>query len=192
MRSPSTHLDDGTSKSKPLLEGTNTDPKDLGSSKQLTNRDHTLTLGTDQSRANTEYYIDKTQTTQFEVSDPDHHKVKTSSEVELDTDTMILTTIADIQALLGDSEDELKDENDDESPSLKKDDREPSHAKKSADASDSESSSCFDTFKHFDNYMPITERQLVRNLQNISEVHYAQVVEDNWAKHEEVAASYAN
>ncbi|GJX02502.1 hypothetical protein Tco_0186415 [Tanacetum coccineum] len=39
---------------------------------------------------------------------------KTSLEVEPDTDTMIFTTVADIQALLGDSEDELKDVSDEE------------------------------------------------------------------------------
>nr|GEV36489.1 uncharacterized mitochondrial protein AtMg00810-like [Tanacetum cinerariifolium] len=114
MGSPSIHPHDGTSKSKPLPEGTYTDPKDLGSSKELTNRDHTLTLGTNQLRANTEYYVDKTQSTRFEVSNPDRHKIKTSPKVELDIDTRILTTVVDIQALLGDSDDELKDESDDE------------------------------------------------------------------------------
>nr|GEY88841.1 hypothetical protein [Tanacetum cinerariifolium] len=114
MGSPSTHPHDGTSKSKPLPEGTYTDPKDLGSSKELTNRDHTLTLGTNQLRANTEYHVDKTQSTRFDVSNPDHHKIKTSFKVELDIDTRILTTIVDIQALLGDSDDELKDESDDD------------------------------------------------------------------------------
>ncbi|GJU81713.1 hypothetical protein Tco_1284078 [Tanacetum coccineum] len=40
--------------------------------------------------------------------------------------------------------------------------------------------------------MPITERQLVSNLQNFSKVLYAQVAEDTWEKHEEAAASYVD
>ncbi|GKE95474.1 hypothetical protein Tco_1580329 [Tanacetum coccineum] len=40
--------------------------------------------------------------------------------------------------------------------------------------------------------MPIPERQLVSNLQNFSEVLYAQVAEDSWEKHEEAVASYAD
>ncbi|GJZ91983.1 hypothetical protein Tco_0664048 [Tanacetum coccineum] len=40
--------------------------------------------------------------------------------------------------------------------------------------------------------MPLIERQLVRNLQHISEVLYAQVVEDHWEKHKEAATSYAD
>nr|GEX42443.1 hypothetical protein [Tanacetum cinerariifolium] len=78
------------------------------------------------------------------------------------------------------------------SPSPTKDDLESSKSKKFVDASNSESSLCFETFKPFDNYMPISERQLVRNLQNISKVLYAQVVEDNWVNHKEADASYAN
>nr|GEV04304.1 retrovirus-related Pol polyprotein from transposon TNT 1-94 [Tanacetum cinerariifolium] len=52
---------------------------------------------------------------------------------------------------------------DHQSPSPHRDDPEPSNAKKSddhADASNSESSSCSKIFKPFDNYMPITKRQL--------------------------------
>nr|GEX38047.1 hypothetical protein [Tanacetum cinerariifolium] len=46
-----------------------------------------------------------------------------------------------------------------QSPSPNRDNLKPSHAKKSVVASDSKSSLCFVTFKPFDNYMPITERQ---------------------------------
>ncbi|GKA91248.1 hypothetical protein Tco_0813118 [Tanacetum coccineum] len=105
-----------------------------------------------------------------------------SSEVESDTNTLILTTVVDIQALLGDSEEELKDDSDEElleageemdeeflQSATNKDQPELSKAKKT-DASNSESSSCSKTFKPYDNYMSITERQL----------------------YEEVAASYAD
>ncbi|GJZ22563.1 hypothetical protein Tco_0559602, partial [Tanacetum coccineum] len=139
------------------------------------------------------------------VLDPDHNKGKTSHEVEPDADTIILTTVADIQALLIDSEDELKDDSDDDVfeageemdediqepdteetqthhstkqpilrehqfPSPPKDDLDSSKSKNSSDASDSKSSLCSETFKPYDNYMPITERQL----------------------HEEAIASYAD
>nr|GEV66815.1 hypothetical protein [Tanacetum cinerariifolium] len=46
------------------------------------------------------------------------------------------------------------------SPSLTKDDLESSKSKKFVDASNSESSLCFETFKPFDNYMPNIEIQL--------------------------------
>ncbi|GJX17550.1 hypothetical protein Tco_0218382 [Tanacetum coccineum] len=58
------------------------------------------------------------------------------------------------------------------SPSPNRDNPKPSYAKKSVDALDSESSSCSANFKPFDNYMPITKRQLT--------------------KHEKVATSYTN
>ncbi|GJS66323.1 hypothetical protein Tco_0680887 [Tanacetum coccineum] len=101
------------------------------------------------------------------------------------------TYVADIQALLVYSEDELKNENareemdediqdlgneeaqtnhstknptkepistKHESPSPTKDDPESSKSKQPVDASDSTSSSCSETFRPYDNYMPITER----------------------------------
>ncbi|GJV71700.1 hypothetical protein Tco_1491695 [Tanacetum coccineum] len=64
-------------------------------------------------RADTKYQVDQTQSTRFEVSDPDHNKGKTSSEVEPDTEPLLLTTFGEIQALL-DSEDELNDESNEE------------------------------------------------------------------------------
>ncbi|GKB68737.1 hypothetical protein Tco_0930149 [Tanacetum coccineum] len=57
--------------------------------------------------------VDQTQSTQFEVSNPDHNKGKISSEVEPDTEPMILQTFDDLQSLL-DLEDELQDESDEE------------------------------------------------------------------------------
>ncbi|GJW83560.1 hypothetical protein Tco_0156705 [Tanacetum coccineum] len=46
--------------------------------------------------------------------------------------------------------------------------------------------------KPYDNYMPITEMVLAKNLQGFSEILYAQVAEDNWKKHKEAVASYAD
>ncbi|GKC49880.1 hypothetical protein Tco_1072625 [Tanacetum coccineum] len=92
LRIAATHPDDGTSKTHPLPEGTNIDPKDSGRNTQLADRGQPKALVINLSGAGT----------------------KRSSEVESNTDTMILTTVADIQALLGDSEDELKDDSDEE------------------------------------------------------------------------------
>ncbi|GKB38078.1 hypothetical protein Tco_0883020 [Tanacetum coccineum] len=61
-----------------------------------------------------EYQVYKTQSTRFEVSVPDQNKGKTSYEVEPDTKTLLLTTVADIQALLEDSKEELIDASDDD------------------------------------------------------------------------------
>ncbi|GKA75886.1 zinc finger, CCHC-type containing protein, partial [Tanacetum coccineum] len=63
-----------------------------------------------------------------------------------------------------------------QSPSLAKDHLESSKEKKhkksnqSPGRSDSRSSSCFETFKTYDNYVPVTERVLARNLQGFSEI----------------------
>nr|GFB49660.1 hypothetical protein [Tanacetum cinerariifolium] len=69
------------------------------------------------------------------------------------------------------SDDELKDESDEE---MFKDGKEMDEeflqsANEETQPPHSESSSCFETFKLFDNYMSVTERVLVRNLQGFSE-----------------------
>nr|GEU90175.1 hypothetical protein [Tanacetum cinerariifolium] len=46
--------------------------------------------------------------------DPDHNKGKTSLEVEPDTEPLITQTFGEIQALLVDYEEELKDDSDEE------------------------------------------------------------------------------
>ncbi|GKB87076.1 hypothetical protein Tco_0959348, partial [Tanacetum coccineum] len=112
--SPSTHPDNDTSKSKPLPDGTTTDPKDLTRLKPLIDGDSSTPLITTLSRTDAEYQVDTTQSTRFEVSVPNQNKGKTSSEVEPDTETLLFTTFADIQALLEDSEEELKDASDDD------------------------------------------------------------------------------
>ncbi|GJR57924.1 hypothetical protein Tco_1500086 [Tanacetum coccineum] len=88
---PATNPDEGTRKSQPLLEGTTIDPKD--------------------SEGNTQP-ADKGLPSM--VSDPDHNKEKTSSEVEPNTDHIILQTYGDLHMLIKDSEDELQDISDEE------------------------------------------------------------------------------
>ncbi|GKB91492.1 hypothetical protein Tco_0963764 [Tanacetum coccineum] len=77
-----------------------------------------------------------------------------------------------------------------QSPSPNKDQPESSHAEKTGESKFA--SSCSENLKHFNNYMPITERQLVSNLRNFFETLFVQVAEDNLDKHEEVVASYAD
>ncbi|GKD05619.1 hypothetical protein Tco_1180593 [Tanacetum coccineum] len=96
---PSTANED-ISKSSPFYEAKPIDPQNTKGS--------AFNLGVD-----IEDQVDKTQSTRFEMSDPNQNKSKTSSEVELGTEPLLLTTFADLQALL-DSEDELKDESDEE------------------------------------------------------------------------------
>nr|GEV72496.1 hypothetical protein [Tanacetum cinerariifolium] len=131
--------------------------------------------------------------------------------MELYFETLKLTSMVDIQAMLGD--DDLKEDGDDDvfeaedvmdkdihDPETEKtqshhstehatDEEHQSHSPKrdqptsskdtKTNTSDSESSSCSDTLKPYDNYIPITERQLVSNLQNFSEILYAQVAKDH-------------
>ncbi|GKD08358.1 hypothetical protein Tco_1188043, partial [Tanacetum coccineum] len=60
------------------------------------------------------YQVDQNQSTRFEVSVPDQHQSKTFSEKEQDFEPLKLTTIADIQALLGATEDELNEDSNDD------------------------------------------------------------------------------
>ncbi|GKD28237.1 hypothetical protein Tco_1239015 [Tanacetum coccineum] len=80
-------LDEGTRSSKPFPKGKMTDPQDIEGNKQPN------VMG-------------------FPTTHQDEGK--TSSEVEPDTETLLLTIVADIQSLLGDSDDELKYNSDDE------------------------------------------------------------------------------
>ncbi|GJW73078.1 hypothetical protein Tco_0132448, partial [Tanacetum coccineum] len=83
-RLPATHPDEGISTSQPLSEGTPIDPKDSRSNIQLIDMGLPSTLVTDESGANTNYQ------------------------------PPLLQTFGDYQALLEDSEDDLKDLSDEE------------------------------------------------------------------------------
>ncbi|GJY70527.1 hypothetical protein Tco_0474230 [Tanacetum coccineum] len=121
MGLPATHPDEGISITKHLPEGTNTEPKDSGRLKPLTDRDSTTLFVTALLGTAAEYQVDKTQSTRFEVSDLDQHQSKTSSKVELDSEPLVIATVVDIQALLGASNDELKEDNDDDVFEARKD-----------------------------------------------------------------------
>nr|GEU79038.1 hypothetical protein [Tanacetum cinerariifolium] len=76
-----------------------------------------------------------------------------------------------------------------QSPSLNKDQPESSHAQ---DTESDSNSFCPEALKKYDNVLPVTERQLVQYLQKVSWVLYNRLTEDQWEKHMEAAASYAD
>ncbi|GJU69360.1 hypothetical protein Tco_1255619 [Tanacetum coccineum] len=116
---PSTQCSKIQDTTRSEAKGTTIDPKFSRRNIQLTDIDHTSNLVTVLSGVSTKYQMDQTQSTRFEVSDPDQNKGNTSFEVEPDSEPLILTTFGDIQALL-DSEDELKDESNEEMYEAKK------------------------------------------------------------------------
>ncbi|GKB08287.1 hypothetical protein Tco_0836571 [Tanacetum coccineum] len=123
-------ISEGTIKSQPLPKSKKSDPQDSEGNKHpadmgllathpderlkpLVDRDSSTPPVTALLGIDAKYQVDQTQSTRFKVLVPDQNKGKTSSEVESDTKTLLLTTVADIQALLVDSDEELKDDNDD-------------------------------------------------------------------------------
>ncbi|GJX90388.1 hypothetical protein Tco_0343714 [Tanacetum coccineum] len=112
MGLPATVPNEGVGKTKLLLEGANIKDKDSERFKPLTDIESFTPHVTALSGTYAEYEVNKTLSTKFEVSVPDQHQGKTSFEMELDTKTLLLTTVADIQALL--KEDELIKESDDD------------------------------------------------------------------------------
>ncbi|GJV19322.1 hypothetical protein Tco_1368342 [Tanacetum coccineum] len=91
-------------------QGTNTKPKDSESLKTLNDKDSSTLFVVALSGTDVKYQVDQTQSTRFEVSIPDQNKGKTSSEVKPDIQTLLLTTVANIQALLVATDEELKDD----------------------------------------------------------------------------------
>ncbi|GJW36622.1 hypothetical protein Tco_0059542 [Tanacetum coccineum] len=160
------------------------------------------------SRADAKDQVDQTWFTRFVVSVPDQNKGKTSSEVELDTQTLLLTITTDVQAIML-SNDDLFDEtyNDvfeavpTEEPVSQEHQSSTPHKEKpessttqKTDTSYSESYSCSNTFKPYENYMPIIERQLTdhntsmrRILENLKEVQ--EVVKEDLALNKKVLES---
>ncbi|GJT39053.1 hypothetical protein Tco_0938918 [Tanacetum coccineum] len=103
---------EGTRKSQLLPEGKTTDTKDSEGNDQPTSKGLPSTASKDVI-ADAEHDVGQTQSTGFKVLIPNQNKGKTSFEVESDTQTLLLTTTADVQALLL-SEDELIKESEDD------------------------------------------------------------------------------
>ncbi|GKC58479.1 hypothetical protein Tco_1086077 [Tanacetum coccineum] len=128
----------------------------------------------DLSGTDAEYQGDQTQSARFEALVPDQNKGKPLYEGELCNQPLILSTVADVQALLLSDEklmeeseddvfeagDEMDEDNEEEtqSPSPNKEQPESSHAQETTE-SDTDSS-CPEVLKRYDNVLPLTERQL--------------------------------
>ncbi|GJU98766.1 hypothetical protein Tco_1328037 [Tanacetum coccineum] len=97
-----------SNKTQPVSSGQTAHPQDIERNTQPVVKGFHSPLNEDTRKSKPLPSVDKTQSPlDFEWSDPEHNKGKTSSEVEPDTETLIPTIVADIQALLRDSEDEL-------------------------------------------------------------------------------------
>ncbi|GJS16694.1 retrovirus-related pol polyprotein from transposon TNT 1-94 [Tanacetum coccineum] len=175
----------GTHKSQPLPEGKTTDPKDSGGNVQPTDKGLPSTVpdeGTGRTKPLSEGpYKDKDLEGLNPPVDmePSTSLVlalsETDAKYQLDTQTLLLATAADVQALLL-SHEELNDESKDDFLRLEMKWMKASNKLKS-DASDSESSSCSESLRPYDNCMPITERKLVSNLQDFAAILFAQIGE---------------
>ncbi|GKE30160.1 hypothetical protein Tco_1445544, partial [Tanacetum coccineum] len=189
----SSTLDEGTRKSKPLLESIATHPKDSGGNKQPLDRNITSTTS-DEGTAKTtprigaKYQVDQTQFTRLRYESLPENEGKPSHEGELDTQPIVLSTYADASAFFLPDDESDKDilgageEMDEEppvagiakthhqSPPPQTNKPQSSHDP-STEASNTDSSSD-DILRKYDNTLPLTKRQL--------------------EKHEEVAVNYAD
>ncbi|GJZ87530.1 hypothetical protein Tco_0659140 [Tanacetum coccineum] len=195
--------DKGTHKSQTLPKGTTTDPKDSRGNDQPADK------GLPSTVPNKEL-VDQTQSTRLWYHSLIKNKGKPSYEEELHNQPLILSTGVDVQALLffneelmeeskdhvfeaGDEMDEdihHTDEEETQSPSPTKEQPESSHAQEIGEL-DSDSSRP-EVLKKYDNVLPLTERKLVKYLQNVSQTLYNRLTKDQWEKHKEAAASYAD
>ncbi|GKB57828.1 hypothetical protein Tco_0914014 [Tanacetum coccineum] len=168
--------DEGMVNPKLLPEGSHGD-KDLERFKPPDNIEPLTTLVVDLSEIDAKYQADQTQSTRLRYRSLTKNKGKTSSGVEPDSQTLLLTTTADVQALLLSDEDLMKESEDDvfeaedemdedihhtdeeetQSPSPNKDQPELSHAQ---DTESNFNSSYPEALKKYDNILPLIEIQL--------------------------------
>nr|GEV15439.1 hypothetical protein [Tanacetum cinerariifolium] len=169
-RLPST-LDEGTSKSQPLLESTTTHPKDLGGNKQPLNRDINSTTpdeGTTKTTPRLEGSLgDKDSEGNIPPTDMEPiHTLPKSDEEE------VLAAGDDMDE---DSQDDAKVR----TPSPNQTQPEPSHVQESA--SDSSSPD----LKRFDKTLLLTKRKLIKYLRKMSRASIEEEYEENIAHREQ-------
>ncbi|GJV51891.1 hypothetical protein Tco_1447632 [Tanacetum coccineum] len=180
---PST-LDEGTRKSKPLLEGSATHPQDSRGNKQPFDRD-TTSMTPNKGPAKT------TPRPEGSLGDKD-----SGGNIPLTDMEPIRTPIVDplgtgakyqeVLAVGDDMDEDPQDNKEVRTPSPKQDQSKPSHVQESA--SDSSSPD----LKKFDNTLPLTERQLIKYLRKVSKVLFNRITKKQWEQHEEAAVSYAD
>nr|GEV35219.1 hypothetical protein [Tanacetum cinerariifolium] len=168
--------DEGTIKTKTLPEGPHRD-KDSKGLKPFANMEPLTTLISDLSGTNAKYQANQTLSARLRYQSLTKNKGKNSSKVEPNSQTLLLTTITDVQALLlsdeelmEDSEDDVfkaEDEMDEDIHHIDKEETQSSSPNKeqleSSHAHDTESyfdSSCPEALNKYDNVLPVTERQL--------------------------------
>ncbi|GJT23374.1 hypothetical protein Tco_0893311 [Tanacetum coccineum] len=129
MGLPSTHLDEGTRKSKLLTKGTKSDPKDLvrniqpidmglpsmvpKGNKPPADIEPIHPSVADLSSSGAEYQVDETQSTTLRYQTLTDNEGKTSSKMEPGTQPLKFTAYVDVQAFLL-SDDEMLQESDDD------------------------------------------------------------------------------
>ncbi|GJW55780.1 hypothetical protein Tco_0099865 [Tanacetum coccineum] len=180
---PST-LDEGTCKTKPLLESTATPPKDSGGNIQPIDRDITSTTsdeGTAKTTPRPEGLLGdkdsgctRPNVRAFLLPDDESKKDILEAGEEIDEEPQV-ASIAETHH---------------QSPPPQVDKPQSSHAP-STEASDTDSSSD-DILRKYDNILPLTERQLVKYPRKMSNALFIRISEDNWEKHEEVAINYVD
>ncbi|GJU94922.1 hypothetical protein Tco_1319678 [Tanacetum coccineum] len=194
---PATNPNEGIRTSHLLPEGTLIDPKDSGRNIQLTDRGLPSTTVTDHLGANTKYQVEKTQSTRFEVSDPNHNKGKNSFGVEPDIQAPI-QSFQDFEILMEDSEDDLKElsgeeffevgeKMEDAFPLNTKEASQPPHLLKR--------SSHLKNNPNMKNHLILTHNMKNQTLLNTNQQHLMTLSlnhPNNWEKYEEATASYAD
>ncbi|GKD73378.1 hypothetical protein Tco_1331660 [Tanacetum coccineum] len=155
---------------------------------------HPYPLGPD-----VEYLVDENQSTRLRYRSLTRNKSEPSYEGELDNQPLILSTVADVQALLqsndesdnnvlgaGDEMDEDIPPTDKEAQSSPPNQEQPESPHAQESGSDS---SCPEALKKFDIILPLTKRQLVKYIQKISQAIYDRLSADSWDKHKEASIS---
>nr|GEX13005.1 hypothetical protein [Tanacetum cinerariifolium]GEZ03390.1 hypothetical protein [Tanacetum cinerariifolium] len=158
---PST-LDEGTHKSKPLPESTDTHPQDSRGNKQSLDNDITSTTSDEGTGA--KYQVDQTQSTRLRYQSLLKNEGKPSHRGELDTQPMVLFTYADVRDFL------LSDDKSEEA------------ILGASEEMDEEPQVAGIAERHhqkYDNTLPLTERQLVKYLRKMSQVLFTRISEDN-------------
>ncbi|GKC85448.1 hypothetical protein Tco_1141165 [Tanacetum coccineum] len=204
---PSTVSDEGTGKTKPLPEGLY-GYKDSEGFKPPADMEPSTTHVLDLSGTDAKYQVDQTQSTRLRYRSLTKNKGKPSYEGELGNQPLILSTTADVQAILLSNEELMEESEDDvfeagdemdedihhtneeetQSPLPNKEQPELLHAQETTE-SDFDSS-CPEVLKRYENVLPLTERQLVQYLLKVSHALYSRLIEGQWEKHKEAAASY--
>ncbi|GKC13369.1 hypothetical protein Tco_1010151 [Tanacetum coccineum] len=164
-------LGEGTRKSQLLPKGKTTDPKDSGGNVQPIDKRLPSTVsdeGTGRTKPLPEGpHEDKdSKRLKLGITNP---SCKTSSKVEPDSQTLVLTTAAEVQALFLFDDDLDKSEDDEfehQSLTHHKEQLKSSQAR-DTDAYDSESSSCSETFRPYDNFVPVPKRETMKNIDKI-------------------------